>query len=123
MFANAFGIPTAPTVLFIVGLVVVIAYLLWRDRAPYIALEHQVGTLRDDVAALNEKLSKVEALYDEQRTLKHSAVNELTKAQVLLGIILDLAEKCTCGALDIVGDLLSRTVPEPPHAHRRADDL
>lgn len=66
---------------------------------------------RSDVATLTEKLLRVEGLYDESRRDKHRINNELTKAQVLLGVILDLADKCSCHALDIVQDLLRRTVP------------
>lgn len=73
---------------------------------------------RDDIARLEARQHELELLYDESRREKHAAMNELTKAQVLLGLIIDLAEKCTCGALDIVEDILARAVPNE-HAHRR----
>lgn len=104
-----------------VGLVVVIALIRFLLADPSKSLQAEVEGLskaleaervdrRSDVAALHEKLERVEALYDESRKDKHRINNELTKAQVLLGVILDLAEKCTCGALDIIDDLLRRSV-------------
>lgn len=59
-------------------------------------------TLRD------KRLADIEKLYNEQRTEKHAINNEYTKVATLLGVIVPLAERCTCGALDIVRDLMSR---------------
>lgn len=63
---------------------------------------------RVEIATLNEKISTITALYDEQRREKHRALNELTKAQVLLGMIIDFAERCTCSVMDPIRDVLAR---------------
>lgn len=70
----------------------------------------EIKVLRDQQADLLKQVGKLEILYDEQRREKHRLANELTKAQVLLGVIIDLAEQCTCGALDLVKDLMSRAL-------------
>lgn len=85
----------------------VIAFRLLSER-------NEIVDLRKDVKTLAEKLAVLESKYDEERRLKHAALNELTKAQVLLGLIIDLAEKCTCGALNLVHDLLARSVNRSP---------
>lgn len=77
------------------------------------ALAEERRLRRADMDGLSEKLNKIEALYDTQRREKHQALNDLAKAQMLLGTILVLAEKCTCGALSVVEDLLNRYVPQP----------
>ena len=63
-----------------------------------------------DRAEFAEQIAMLKAEAAEQRTEKHRLNNELTKAHLLLGVIVDLAEKCTCGALDLVSDLMARAV-------------
>ena len=70
--------------------------------------KREITDLRLDIRELRDHVMKLEALYDEQRTEKHRILNELTKASMLLGIIVDLADKCTCGALALVDDLMRR---------------
>lgn len=116
-----------------IGLVialVALAKFLLGDKAAMRALETEITGLRSELASEREhrraeldsereqrrrdhdtmlaKVTAVEVLYDEQRREKHRLGNELTKAQLLLGVIVDLAEKCTCGALDLVDDLMKR---------------
>lgn len=63
-------------------------------------------------AARDSRMAELERLYDVQRKEKHDIKNEYTKVSVLLGIIVDLAEKCSCGALDIIGDLMARVAAD-----------
>lgn len=74
-------------------------------------LQNEIQLLRSQHEAMAERVAQLEVLYDEQRTEKHAVINKYAQAQILLGVIVDLAEKCTCGALDIVEDLLRRAVP------------
>lgn len=77
-------------------------------------LESEQEDRRKTDAATASRMADIEALYDEQRREKHRLANEYTKVSVLLGVIVDLAEKCTCGALDIVKDLMSRVALGDP---------
>lgn len=75
-------------------------------------VQNDLVLLRDQVDKQSARIASLEVLYDEQRREKHRLANDLAKAQILLGVIVDLAEKCTCGALEIVDDLLRRAVPD-----------
>lgn len=95
------------------GVVVVVAFAKFLLGSALSTLQQEIKTLRERMEDQDRKLIAIEALYDEQRKEKHRLANEYTKAQVLLGVIIDLAEKCTCGALDIVKDLLARIAVTP----------
>lgn len=72
---------------------------------------------RKDLADVQLKMRELERLYDEQRREKHRLAQEYTRVSSMLGVIVALAERCTCGALDIVKDLMSRVVAtvDPTH--------
>jgi hypothetical protein len=107
------------------GIVAVLVALIGLARF-LLGDNREVTQLRADLGSLNEKVSKLEVLYDEQRTEKHALRNELTKLQMLLGIIVDLADRCTCGALALVDDLMKKsadgTFTDAHHPNRRVDD-
>lgn len=101
------------------GVIVVLAFARFLLGSALSTLQTEIRTLRerleaeqlarrDDNAQVSQRIAELEALYDEQRKDKHRIANEYTKVAVLLGVIVDLAEKCTCGALDIVSDLMAR---------------
>lgn len=71
-------------------------------------LQHEIQLLREQVGSQAQRITQLEVLYDEQRAEKHRLNNELGQAQMLLGVVIDLAKKCTCGALDIVRELIDR---------------
>lgn len=60
---------------------------------------------------MQERMTKMEEDNKEQHHLKHQAVQEQTKYQMLLGTIIVLAEDCTCGALDKVQSFMDRLDP------------
>ena len=115
---------------FIGGGVAVIALVglirfFFTDRSATDTLKGEIKALREsladqaarharEIAALDARIDAITGMYSEQRHRAHEALNELTKAQVLLGVIIDLAERCTCGALDIISDLLAKSVTPPP---------
>lgn len=76
------------------------------------ALAKERRDRRDDIASLNQQIAHLTADVSEQRTEKHRLNNELGQAQMLLGVIVKLAEDCTCGALEVVKDLMARA-PTP----------
>lgn len=96
-----------------IGIVVVIAFAKFLLGSALATLQTEIGTLRERMEEQDARLADMERRYDEQRREKHRLANEYTKAQVLLGVIIDLAEKCTCGALDMVKELLARIAVTP----------
>lgn len=60
---------------------------------------------------MKTRMEKMEADNKEQHHLKHQAIQEQTKYQMLLGTIIVLAEDCTCGALDKVQSFMDRLDP------------
>lgn len=75
-------------------------------------LNNDLGVLRDRVAALEQRLHdqgiEFDAKMTEQRSLKHGALNDLMKAELLLDTVRRLAVHCTCDALQPVQALLDR---------------
>lgn len=69
-------------------------------------VQTEIQLLREQVSSQADRLAKIEVLYDEQRKEKHRLAGELGRSQMLLGIIVKLAEQCTCGALALVDDLI-----------------
>lgn len=93
-----------------------LARLLLSDRS-----------LRNDMKGMQERMSRMEKDNKEQHHLKHQAVQEQVKYQMLLGTIIVLAEDCTCGALDKVQSFMDKLNPNfqsstvtttvQPHTH------
>ena len=81
-------------------------YLL-SDKSVATSQRAEIRELRADIVHLKEQMARLEVLYDEQRTLKHAANNSLAKATLTLDLVRGLALKCTCGALDPLGDILT----------------
>lgn len=106
-----------------VGLVLSFNRFLLGDRSAMTSLQTEIITLRSELAEERtarrqaqtdnaERIGELERNYDEQRRAKHQTINELTKVQMLLGLIIALAEDCTCGALDRVTHLMQRVSAE-----------
>lgn len=88
------------------------------------ALETERRDRREDNGHLNERINALTAEVKEQRSEKHKLGNELGQCQMLVGVIVALAEDCRCGVLDKVKDLMERQ-PAPftsPYTHQRSDD-
>lgn len=69
-------------------------------------LARQIADLREDVQRLEKKVDDLERENAAQRSLKHAARTELTRLYLLVKIIRVHAEQCTCGALEVVRNLL-----------------
>lgn len=76
------------------------------------ALEVERKDRREDINRLTTQISALNVEVAEQRTEKHRLNNLLGQAQMLLGVIVKLAEDCECGTLKIVEDLM-RKAPQP----------
>lgn len=110
--------PAAPTALGIVFLIIVVAYWLLRDRSAFLTQTTEIAALRKriddqadrhhkDVLELNGKMGRLEALYDEQRSKKHQALNDVARLQLALAIVRRLQRECTCAALAPIDEILS----------------
>lgn len=106
----------------LMALVSLIRFLL-SDRSATSTLQQEIAGLRSDLAKeredrrndidrLNTQIGVLTADVSEQRTAKHHLANELGQSQMLLGVIVELADKCTCGTLAVVKDLMARA-PKP----------
>lgn len=120
--AGLFGLPAewaAPTVFGFLVVVAVILYWLLRDRSAFKELERRIETQDREIKGLNRRIGIMEVSYDLQRTRAHRAVNELTKAEMILDIVNDLKANCTCEALLVVEPILDRWI-ENSEARREA---
>lgn len=134
--ANLWGIPTAPTILFVAVVVIIILWLLWRDTAPVRSLQREVDGLRkslalqskrhtDDMAAIRKKMGELEDENVRQRSLKHKATGDLAKAVIALDLVRRLADECVCERQPLapLRDIITRLFDEMEmEANRRADD-
>lgn len=75
-------------------------------------LERERRDRREDIRVLNTRIGELTAEVNEQRTEKHRLNNELGQCQMLIGVIVAIAEDCRCGVLDKVKDLMQRA-PTP----------
>jgi outer membrane murein-binding lipoprotein Lpp len=109
-------LPANPTWLFILALALVIGYFLLRgySKTQSVEIEGLRKALNDqslrhsnDLATVTAKVDRLEVLYDEQRSEKHRAQNELAKTRLALDIVRRLQAECTCGALKPLGDILA----------------
>lgn len=113
------GIPSAPTALGVLALVIVIAYKLISDRR---AVMSEIGTLRGQVTTLDRKLTALEVQYDEQRGLKHKANNDVARCVLALDLTQRLVRDCSCGALGPLVEIIDRLFAElETLAHPAAD--
>ena len=105
--------------------VVALGLLVGLIRLLLASLSTQVSTLagelRDertvraaDHAEMLIQVNRLEALASEQRAEKHRVINEHTKVSLLLGLMIDLAERCVCGVFDPVRDLMARATVNAP---------
>lgn len=133
-FALIFGLPEAPTFGFGVVLLIVIGYLLLRAYSSTqgkeidglrTALDKQSEKHQKDMDALDTKLDRLEALYDEERGLKHQAFNDVTRTVTALHLVQELSVLCECEAqplapLSKIIEKIMRELETVPR--RRRDD-
>lgn len=98
------GVPSAPTTYSVLFLAVLVTFkLLWDRRA----VTSEIRTLTTQVNSLSTKVAKLEVQYDDERSLKHKANNDLARCVLALDLVQRLALKCTDGALDPLQDILN----------------
>lgn len=121
--AFIFGLPAAPTAAFVVALGLVLLYLLWRDSSPVRALQQEVVELRRslndqaarharDIAEVNLKMKALEDENMRQRSAKHKVTGDLAKTVIALDLVKNLAQRCTCGALHPLREIIDRLLDE-----------
>lgn len=131
-FGLIFGLPEAPTAIFVVCLVIVLGYFLLNSYSKTLreeidglrkAMAKQAERHQRAVADLNTKLDGITARYDLERSDKHKARNDVARAVTALDLVRRLAETCTCGALAPLIEIVDRMVEEfESMTHRRHDD-
>lgn len=84
-------------------------------------LWQQIKDLRSDVAALQKHVGDLEERYDQQRSLKHQALQDVTKTVMALELVRRLAAQCSCGVLTPVVEIIERMMNELT-PYRRHDD-
>lgn len=104
------------------ALVSLIRFLL-SDRGASDTLHKEIAGLRKSLTdqsarhqaemnGLRERQAKLEALYDEQRTLKHAITGDLAKAVMALEVVRRLSRNCTCQALISVEEIVDQLLNE-----------
>lgn len=93
----------AGVILFVVGSIV--GLFRWL-------VQNDISILREQLAEQSQRVAQLEVLYDEQRHEKHMYINKYARSQILLGVIKTLADQCSCGALENVGELIDRALAE-----------
>lgn len=102
LIAADIPLPQEMTAMAMVGM-----FLLWLIRREN-RREVQVDTeTRARVLALESEVTGLQALYDEQRHLKHAWVNRFAGLRGSLVVTLNATERCTCGAMTQVTPLLT----------------
>lgn len=93
-----------------IGVVVIAAIglvkFLLGDRSASTTQRSQIQALQKDVIELKTQVSVLQTDLGEQRSLKHKALNQLAVARGVLHVVGQLADTCTCGALQPMGGLL-----------------
>jgi hypothetical protein len=90
----------------IVLAVVALARTLLLDRSAFNQQEGEIRQLRSDVANLSAKVEAITGLYEEQRSQKHKALNDIAKCVMALHLIYELSKDCTCNALAKVDSIV-----------------
>lgn len=82
----------------------------------------QISDLRNDVNTLTRHVSDLEAKYDDERSLKHKAYNDVARTVMALDLVRRLAAQCTCGALEPVIEIIERMSTELETMQKRVAD-
>lgn len=92
------------------ALVLVAGILRWLIRR-----EDRVdGETLDRIAALEVETERLRSMESEQRSAKHALGNELAAIRTTLELVVVVADRCTCGALDPVRPVLARLGKRKP---------
>jgi hypothetical protein len=77
----------------------VVSQRLLLDRSGF-------AELRNEMTELRVKVEALERMVDRERGLKHDALRDVAVARGVITVVERLSSKCSCGALDAIGDLL-----------------
>lgn len=80
------------------------------DTKAFDVLHEEIRALREQQTENTLKIATLEAMYDEQRKEKHAVINKYARSQILLRVIAQLSEQCTCGALNNVREMLDQAL-------------
>ena len=100
------ALPAAPTILGVVVVILVILRSLLLDRSAFKEMKRELDDVRSAADGLDRRVAVCEASWAEQRSLKHQALNDLTRAEMFLHIVNDLMTNCTCKALDVLHPMI-----------------
>lgn len=107
--------PITWTVSGAVGVALVVLYRIITDRS---AVNSELEVLKRQISELSQHVARLEALYDEQRGLKHQAFNDVARALTALELVRGMAEECTCGALGNLPPIIERVLVEMETSRR-----
>lgn len=93
----------------IVVLLIIVAYRLITDRSAVMA---EVTTLKEQVRNLGNKVAHLEEQYDEQRSLKHKALNDVARCVLVLDLVQRLSKDCDCESFQPVAEIVDRLMIE-----------
>lgn len=95
-----------------VGMILVAGLIrfFFGDTKAFDVLHEEIRALREQQTENTLKIATLEAMYDEQRKEKHAVINKYARSQILLRVIAQLSEQCTCGALNNVRELLDQAL-------------
>jgi hypothetical protein len=96
--------------LVVVSVIALVRYLL-SDKSVATTHATQIQALEKRCDGLERSVHELEQENREQRSAKHEALNRLAIASGTLSIVGRLYDKCTCGALDVIADLIPPEVP------------
>lgn len=90
------------------AMALVLAFAKFLLTSSIDTLKAEIRNLGDRIKRNDERIAELEKLYDDQRKEKHKLANKNTRAEALIYVVMDLAKKCSCGALDAAQALLDR---------------
>ena len=90
----------------VLGVALIILRSLLLDRSAFKELKSELGDVRRTAIELDTRVAICEERWAEQRSLKHQALNDLTRAELMLHIVNDLMTNCSCKALDVLSPMI-----------------
>lgn len=108
-----------------VALLAIVGLIRWffTDRSATAILHTEISELRKaladqsarharEIAELDAKVNHITDQYDEQRSMKHKALNDVAKTVMALDLVQRLATECTCGVLAPLSEIVDRLVAD-----------
>lgn len=90
----------------VLAVAIIILRSLLLDRSAFNELKSELRDVRKTANELDTRVAICEERWAEQRSLKHQALNDLTRSELMLHIVNDLMTNCTCKALDVLNPMI-----------------